>query len=285
MPRIDPVARVAVNDGKIPTRMTLRQRIEQGHKVLLGVVHLLPLPGSPRFVDRAVVRERALHDAEALTTGGMDGFVVENFGDAPFARDRVASSTVAEMAVILEHLVDFGGLVGVNVLRNDAAAALAIAAATGASFIRVNVHTGVAYTDQGSIEGRADETLRLRRQLESQVEIVADVGVKHALMPPGFSLKQSARDTAHRGLADGLIVTGKGTGEPASLEDLGTVRRAVPKTPLFCGSGVSETSVAEVLGLADGVIVGTALKMGGEVANPVDAARVKRFVARARGEA
>lgn len=265
--------------------MTIRQRVEQGQKVLLGVVHLLPLPGSPRFADRAAVRERALHDAEALTSGGMDGFVVENFGDAPFARERVSSSTVAEMAVILEHLVDFGGLCGVNVLRNDAASALAIAAATGASFVRVNVHTGVAYADQGTIEGRADETLRLRRQLEAEVEILADVAVKHALMPPGFSLKQSARDTAHRGLADGLIITGKGTGEATSLEDLGTARRAVPRTPLFCGSGVSETSVAEVLAIADGVIVGTALKMGGDVSNPVEAARVKRFVARARGGA
>jgi uncharacterized protein len=263
--------------------MTVSQRIGQGSKLLLGVVHLLALPGAPRFVDRAAVRERALRDADALVSGGLDGYVVENFGDAPFTRARVSSSTVAEMAVVVEELVrQLGGLVGVNVLRNDAASAISIAAATGASFIRVNVHTGVAYADQGTLEGHADETLRLRRQLECQVEIFADVAVKHALVPYGFSLEQAARDTAQRGLADALIVTGQGTGAATSPGDLHAVRQTVPGTPLFCGSGVSEATVADVLAIADGVIVGSSLKLDGNVSGPVDIERVKRLVARAR---
>jgi uncharacterized protein len=263
--------------------MSLRERVEQQQKILLGVVHLLALPGAPRFTSRSAVRERALRDAEALLDGGLDGFVVENFGDAPFAPDRVSASTVAEMSVIVEQLVRASsGLVGVNVLRNDAESALSIAAATGATFIRVNVHTGVAYADQGTLEGRADQTLRLRRQLECDVEIVADVAVKHALVPFGFSLEQSARDTAQRGLADALVVTGPGTGQAASLAELRAVRAAVPQSPLFCGSGITESTIAEVLSIADGVIVGSWLKAGGDVTRPVDCARVKRLVAEAR---
>jgi uncharacterized protein len=259
--------------------MTLRQN----RKILLGVVHLLALPGAPHFVDRGAVRERATRDADALVSAGLDGFVVENFGDVPFSRARVSPSTVAEMAVIVEHLVRrFGGLVGVNVLRNDASSALSIAAATGAHFIRVNVHTGVAYADQGTLEGRADETLRLRRQLECKVEILADVAVKHALVPSGFSLEQSARDTTERGLADALIVTGQSTGDATSLDDLRAVRRAVPACPLFCGSGVTESTVVDLLSVADGVIVGTWLKEAGDVTRPVDRERASSLVRRAR---
>jgi membrane complex biogenesis BtpA family protein len=189
------------------------------------------------------------------------------------------------MAVLVERVRQAVGtetLLGVNVLRNDAAAALSIAAAARARFVRVNVHTGVALADQGVLEGRAAETLRLRRELDCQVEIWADVAVKHALMPPGFSLEQTAKDTIERGLADALIVTGSGTGQPTALTDLETVRRAVPQALLFVGSGVTPETVADALGVADGVIVGSALKDHGDVSRPVSLGRVRALVAAGR---
>jgi len=261
------------------------ERARAGQKLLLGVVHLLPLPGSPLHTSRAAVLERALADASALVEGGLDGFVVENFGDAPFFGERVPASTLAEMAVLVERLrvaVGAEPLLGVNVLRNDARAALAVAAATGADFIRVNVHTGVMFTDQGTLEGRAHETLRERAASGARVEIFADVAVKHATPPAGFDLLQSAKDTAYRGLADALIVTGSGTGEATSLERLSLVRRAVPDRPLLVGSGASTRSIRELLGVADGAIVGTSLKRAGRVSEPVDVERVRELCRAAR---
>jgi membrane complex biogenesis BtpA family protein len=264
----------------------LGDRVGAGAKVLLGVVHLRPLPESPGFVNRGEVLERALSDADALIRGGLDGFVVENFGDVPFFGERVPPSTIAEMAVVTERLrraVGADALVGVNVLRNDASAALAIAAAADGDFIRVNVHTGVMLTDQGSLEGRAANTLRERRALSTEVEILADVGVKHATRPAGFSMEQAAKDTVHRGLADALIVTGLGTGSAADAAELGVVRAAVPDRPLFVGSGVTAQTVRDWLAVADGVIVGTWLKEGGRVEAPVSPTRVSELVRAARG--
>lgn len=261
------------------TAFQLRRRL------LLGVVHLAPLPGSPRFESRGKVLDGALFDAHALIEGGVDGFVLENFGDAPFFAERVPASTVAEMAALAERLrraVGAEPLIGVNVLRNDAAAALAIAAATGCDFIRVNVHTGVMLSDQGTLEGRAAETLRCRRELEAPVAIAADVGVKHALAPAGFDLSRAAKDCASRGLADALIVTGTGTGAEADLAHLEAVRGAVPDRPLWVGSGVTPQTVAAVFAVADGAIVGTSLKEDGDVSKPVSAARVRALVARAQ---
>ncbi|MBO9352165.1 MAG: BtpA/SgcQ family protein, partial [Thermomicrobium sp.] len=138
--------------------------------LLVGVVHLLPLPGSPRATrDVARIRERARRDAEAYREGGAHALIVENFGDAPFRKDGVEPHVIALMALVVEEIRESTGLpVGVNVLRNDARAALGIAVATGASFIRVNVHVGAMVTDQGIIEGRADETLRYRALLQSE---------------------------------------------------------------------------------------------------------------------
>ncbi len=171
---------------------------------------------------------------------------------------------------------------GVNVLRNDAGAALAVAAATGARFIRVNVHTGGMHTDQGWIEGRAAETLRLRARLCPEVAVLADVLVKHATPPPGLGLVEAARDAWERGLADGLIVSGAATGAPASLDDVRRVRDALPEAPVLVGSGVTAETVRAALDVAHGVIVGSALEEGGVAGRPVDAGRVRRLMDAAR---
>lgn len=248
------------------------------------MVHLLPLPGAPRYaLDLDQVLQRALDDATTLSRGGVDAILVENFGDLPFLPDDVGPATVAAMTRAVSEVCSAVDCpVGVNVLRNDAAAALAIAAATGAAFVRVNIHTGGMFTDQGWIEGRAAETLRLRELLAPRVAILADVLVKHAAPPVGNTLDQTARDTWHRGLADALIVTGSGTGAATDLDHVREVRAAVPDAPVLVGSGIAPDTVAAALGLADGVIVGSALEAGGTAGNPVEAHRVADLMAAAR---
>ena len=254
-------------------------------KVLLGMVHLLPLPGSPRWGGSLqAVLDAALPDAKALEAGGMDGCLVENYGDAPFTPGAVDPATVAAMAAVVAELRRATSLpLGVNVLKNDARAALAVAAATGASFIRVNIHVGAVVADQGIIQGDAYGTLRYRRLLAADVKIFADVLAKHGAPLVPVDVEQEARDAAYRGLADALIVSGKGTGEPTDLARLRAVRQAVPDRPLLVGSGATPETVRRLLEVADGIIVGTSIKRDGKLANPVDPARVEGLV-RAAGE-
>lgn len=262
--------------------------VRRGARLVIGVVHLLPLPGAPRWGgDFTAVLARARADLLALATGGVDAAIVENFGDAPFRAGAVEPETVAALARVLTELRPLTALpLGVNVLRNDAAAALALATVCGGpeSFIRVNVHSGVMVTDQGIVAGQADRTLRQRRALGAErVAILADVLVKHASPLGASRLEDAARDAVERGLADAVIVTGTGTGHATDLDDARRVREAVPDVPLFVGSGVDEATVRATLAVADGVIVGTSLKAGGVTAAPVAVERVRRLVAAAKG--
>jgi membrane complex biogenesis BtpA family protein len=250
---------------------------------LIGVVHLLALPGSPGFRRMEDVIRRAVSDARAYADGGMDAVIVENFGDAPFEKDRLAPATVAALALCADAVRSATGLpLGINALRNDARAALGVAAATGAQFIRVNVHAGVSATDQGLIEGRAADTLRERAALRSLVRIAADVHVKHGRALHCDEIGAAARDLVERAGADAVIVTGPATGRPADLEDLVRVRRAIGRRTLIAGSGVTESTVREILAIADAVIVGTALKKAGRTRNAVDPKRVLSLVREAR---
>lgn len=251
---------------------------------VIGVVHLLPLPGSPRYGGRmGPVVARAVADARAYARGGADGLIVENYGDLPFFKEALPPETIAAMACCAAEVRDAAGLpFGVNALRNDARGALGVAAATGAAFVRVNVHAGVCATDQGLVEGRAAETLRVRRLLGAEIAILADVHVKHGVPLGSASIAGAARDLVERAGADAIIVSGTATGEPTDLDDLRAVREAVPDAFLLAGSGVRTETVGEVLGFADAVIVGTALKRGGRTAAPVDPARVLRFTRAAR---
>src|SRR5690606_15108318 len=192
----------------------------------------------------------------------VDGIIVENFGDAPFYPDAVPAETIAAMAVITAEVVRAVGVpVGVNVLRNDAAAALAVASASGARFVRVNVHTGAMITDQGWITGRAHETLRLRARIAPTVAIAADVLVKHAVPPAGLEAARAAEDAWSRGLADVLIVSGAATGKPTDVERIRAVKAAVPEATVWAGSGVDADNIAAVLAVADGAIIGSASEL------------------------
>lgn len=249
---------------------------------LIGMVHLLPLPGSPGARPLAEVRVAALADAEALLDAGFGGLVVENYGDVPFYGDRVPPITVAAMTLVATELRALCGQrpLAVNVLRNDARAALAVAAAAGCAAIRVNVHAGARLTDQGLLQGRAERTLRLRREWGADgVAIWADAAVKHSSpVGPERPIEQDALDLVHRACADAVIVSGAATGAPVDPERLDAVRAVLGGVPVIVGSGVDAGSVAGLLGRACGVIVGTATKAGGRTSNPVDPARARAIV-------
>ena len=249
------------------------------HRPIFGMVHLLPLPGAPLFggsIDAVV--DGALRDARAICDGGCDGLLFENFGDKPFHATHVEAVTIAAMTRVISDVVRAVRLpFGVNVLRNDARGALAVAAATGAAFIRVNVHTGAMFTDQGMIEGDAAETLRLRSRIAPNVAIYADHFVKHAVPPAGIDAKQAAKDLRQRGLADAIIISGAETGSAPDAERLRVVRDAIRDAPILVGSGLTDAN-ADAFADADGAIVGTSIKRGGRVDDPVDRQRVERIV-------
>lgn len=250
-------------------------------RTLIGMVHVAPLPGSPRWagaMDRVIAG--AVTDARALADGGIDALLVENHGDAPFTAGRVEPATVAALAVVAAEIRRAlpDRPLGINVLKNDARAALAVACAVGGVFVRVNVHAGAVVADQGIVQSDAYHTLRDRRLLGADVALWADVGGKHAAPLAPVGLEAHARDLVHRGLADALVVSGPATGEATPLGDVKRVRGAVPGVPLLVGSGVTPDTAPELLDVADGLIVGTWLKRDGDVRHAVDAARVRALV-------
>ncbi len=244
------------------------------------MVHLGPLPGSPSFDgDFDAVLDAATNDASLLKSAGFDALMVENFGDVPFYGDDVPKVTIAAMTRAVAAVGTAAAMpVGVNVLRNDALGALAVAAAADAAFIRVNVLSGVMYTDQGPIVGRAAEVARARKTLAPGVAVMADVFVKHATPPPGSDLAQSAEDLVERGLADAVVVSGVSTAREPDISELQVVRDAIGATPLVIGSGATVDNVAKLLEVADGIIVGSSLKTDGSATSPVDPEKAAAFV-------
>jgi len=246
----------------------------------IGVVHLMPLPTSPRWQgDLRAVVARAEQEATALASGGAHGLIVENFFDAPFPKSRVDPAVVSAMTLVVQRLKQLVTLpIGINVLRNDARSALAIATCTGASFIRVNVLTGVMATDQGLIEGEAHDILRYRRELGADVKILADVLVKHASPVGETDVVTAVEDTIHRGLADAIVLSGLATGKSPNTEELKVAKAAAGDTPVLIGSGASAQNIDQLISFADGAIVSSSLKRKGRIEQPIDPVRVREFV-------
>ncbi|MFL5761611.1 MAG: BtpA/SgcQ family protein [Thermomicrobiales bacterium] len=249
---------------------------------ITGVVHLDPLPGTVRGPHASALTatiDRASRDAWALAEGGVNALIVENFGDAPFKRNQVAPHTVAAMTLAVDAVMRETNLpVGVNVLRNDGKSAVSIAAMTAASFVRINVYVGAAITDQGFIQGNALDVQELIHKLGTRIDVWADIDVKHATQVASRPLEDLADDAISRGLARAVILTGTGTGNAVNIDELRRLRKNVARNRLVVGSGVDDKSIAAIMGLADGVIVGTYFKFDGVVCNRVDIERVRKLV-------
>lgn len=262
----------------------MKPALDFKRKRLIGVVHLKALPGAPRFEGKLeAITQAAVADAIAYEKGGADAIFIENFGDVPFTKGAVGPETVAAMAAIGCEVRSAVSIpMGFNVLRNDALAGLALCAACGGRFVRINVHCGAMLTDQGLIEGQAFGTLRYRQRICPGAKIFADVLVKHATPLGNLTIEQAGRDALERGLADALIISGDGTGMAASLPQLERLRRTCPGSPILIGSGITAENVGTYLRHADGVIVGSSLKEGGIIKNPVSTKRVRALKDRLR---
>lgn len=247
-------------------------------KPVFGMIHLAPLPGAPRYSGSvSSVLDRALQDAAALHAAGVDALVVENFNDEPFFTETIEPETVATMTLAAHVLGEATGLpLGINVLRNSWKAAMGIAAVTGARFVRINVLTDVMVTDQGLVTSRAAQLLRYRRALGADdVLIFADIDSKHAVPLARRPLEIVAQDMVERGGADALLVSGHTSSDPPRLQEIQTLRRVVPETPLIIGSGMAVETV-DMLAHADATIFGFGAKP--HLKAPVDPGMAKAFM-------
>lgn len=252
-------------------------------KVVIGVVHLAPLPGAPRYDGEAIeaIYQRGLDDAKAYLDGGCDGVIVENHGDIPFAKpDDIGPETAAYMAVVSDRIRrELGRPIGINVLANAAIPALAIASAAGAGFVRVNQWANAYVANEGFVEGESGRAARYRARLRANgIRIFADAHVKHGAhaIVADRPVEELVKDLVFFD-ADAIIATGQRTGHAADLGYISMIKQAAG-LPTLVGSGVTPDNAKDILAIVDGVIIASALKHDGVWWNQVDSARVKAFM-------
>lgn len=256
-------------------------------KPLIGTVHLDPLPGAPRYEGQPMssIISRAVSDALRYVEGGIDGVIVENEGDIPFLKpDLVGPETVAAMSVVTHEVVRAVGIpVGVLCLANANLQSLAVAKATGAQFIRANQWVNAYVANEGYVEGNAAVALRYRAAIHARdVVVFADVHVKHGshAIVADRDVKQLTYDTEAFD-ADVLIVTGQRTGDPTPVTEVQDVA-SVASRPILVGSGLNEGNAVDLLSVADGAIVGSAMKENGVWWERVSVDRTRAIVAAVR---
>lgn len=251
--------------------------LDFARKPVVACVHLQPTLGSHRYdgdVER--IYSTAIAEATIFLEHRVDAIIVENFRDGPFYPEQVPVETIATLAGVTREIVRLSDVpVGVAVLRNDAEGAMAVAAATNAAFIRVNVHVGTALAAQGVLAGRSHQTLRLRAQLRTSVAIFADAGVKHSHPWAYPELADEVRDLSPH--SDAVIVSGALTGIETETHDISLAKQATHR-PVLIGSGVTPENLSKVFALADGFIVGSYFKVDGVATNAVDPRRVQAFM-------
>jgi membrane complex biogenesis BtpA family protein len=254
------------------------ERIFRTKVAAIGMIHLLPLPGSPRFRGSlSEVISAARRDAKALEDGGIDGMMIENFGDYPYPVDRIPLVTVTSMtSVVKEISKEIDRPFGINVLANDYLTELGIAYATGGLFVRVEAYVDTVVTDAGTLKPAASRLQRYMRTLGGEVAVFADIQVKHSYPIVAKELAVSAKESEKMGLADAVIVTGKETGAETPAQAVAQVRKTVA-IPVVVGAGVTPDNVMKYVGIADAFLVGTSIKEG-SIESPVDVGKVRRLM-------
>ena len=257
-------------------------------KPIIGMVHCWPMPGAPGYngYGMQTIIDHAVADAKALIAGGCDGLIVENMWDIPFgAGAHIPPESIAAHAVVAAAIRAVCPLpMGINLVHNGGVALLGIALAARADFIRVCMFTGAGVWDAGSIdEGCAADLMRRRSELHAEhIKILADVDKKHSVRFPGIDLATHIEWTRFFG-ADALIISGRMTGDAPDVAKVREAKHLAGDRPIIIGSGADARNIAAFMQVADGVIVGSSIKCGGDIAEPVDEARVRQFVAAARG--
>lgn len=241
------------------------------------------MPGSPKYQGSInEIYERSLTEAVILEQAGMDGVIVENFGDEPFLIEELDLLNYSLFTSILRDIRhEIKIPLGVNIQFNAWKAELTIAHVCQADFIRVEVFVDTVVSPFGLVLPCAAKLLRYRAEIGSTVQILADVQTKYTKNLVSQSIWQSATD-AKNANADGVIVTGSATGQSTSLDQIKEAKKAVD-IPVFIGSGANIHNIRAALEIADGVIVGSSLKEMGIVTNMVSLKCAKEFVAVAKG--
>jgi len=251
-------------------------------KWIFGMVHLAPLPGSPKYnFDNEKIIKDAIDDADKLISGGVDGIIIENYGDWPFTKKVNLSQIMVHTIIsykIREKYPDIP--LGINFHYNVYDAEAHLASTVGADFVRVEVFVDTVIYDDGILYPVSADVLRLRKQLNASFLIFADIQPKHTELLVPRSIKDSAH-AAERAMADAVIVTGKETGSETPIELIKQVKEAV-NIPILVGSGTTPSNVLDILNIADGAIVGSYFKYNGYVFNHVDEVRVKNFMKEVR---
>ncbi|MGH9554699.1 MAG: BtpA/SgcQ family protein, partial [Terriglobales bacterium] len=226
------------------------------------------------------VMDHALRDAESLVTGGVDGLMVENMWDLPYfvGHDVKPEAMTAQAVAAAEVVRNFPVPVGINVVHNGGVVCLSIAMAAGARFIRVCILTGSRLWDTGELDhGCAAELVRKRKELYAEhIQIFADVDKKHSIPFPGLDLHTHIEWTEYYG-GDALIVSGRMTGSAPDVEKVREARKYATR-PILIGSGSTAENVGAFLEYAEGIIVGSSLKVDGIPEKPVDGKRVRQFM-------
>ncbi len=255
-------------------------------QALIGMVHLAALPGTPRSTDPVgAIVERAVAEARLLAEAGFDAVMLENMHDAPYLKREVGPEIVAAMtaaAAAVRAAVDLP--LGLQVLAGANREAVAIAHATGCTFVRAEGFVFAAVADEGLLDtADAGPLLRYRRSMDAGgVAILADVKKKHSshALTADVDLAETARAAEFCGV-DGVVVTGPATGRPTDANDLAQCRAATA-LPLVAGSGTTPDNVAAVFRHADAAIVGSWFKRDGRWQEAPDPDRARALVQAAR---
>ncbi len=258
------------------------RKIINKDKALIGMVHLHALPGTSRSEKTPnQIVDFALDEAIKLVEYGFDAVLIENMHDSPYLLREIGPEIVAAMTVATQPIVNAVDVpVGIQILAGANRAAIAVAHATGAHFIRAEGFAFASVADEGIMDvADAGPLLRERRRIDAdEVAILADIQKKHSshALTADLTIGDHARGADFMG-ADGVIVTGSHTGHAVSIAHLREVRGAT-ELPILVGSGVNPTNIREIFEFADAVIVGSSIKQGGNWANCLDATRCKKLI-------
>lgn len=260
--------------------MTRFTKLFAGIKPVIAMVHLNPMPGTPLYdADAGVegIYRNALLDLDALQAAGVDAVMFGNENDRPYELE-VDIATTSAMAFVIGRLAErIQKPFGVNVLW-DPDSTVALAAATGAAFVR-EIFTGTYASDMGPWTPNAGRAMRRARQLDRRdLVILNNVSAEFAASMDSRPLPDRARSAVFSSIPDAVLVSGAITGELASMVDLELVKAALPHTPVLANTGVKHGTVTDVLKIADGCVVGSSLKVDGHTWNAVDPVRAQEFM-------
>ncbi|OLS01496.1 BtpA/SgcQ family protein [Tissierella creatinophila] len=258
----------------------------ENKKAIIGMIHLMPLPGSPNYsptdYSMKMIIERATEEAKIYEEAGIDGIQIENYWDQPFIRgEEIGYETVAAMSVVANEISNKVSIpFGINLHMNGGMGALAAAVASGAKWIRVFEYISAYISYTGLTEGIGGQIARYRNMLKANndIDFICDVGVKHGshFLVHDRTLNELAIDAQEQG-ADAIIITGFSTGIAPTKEKILESKTKI-HLPVFLGSGVNSKNVKELLSVCDGIIAGSHFKTDGKIENLVEYDRVYEFM-------